>query len=111
MPSLSFSVFRDKIERGEKRQTIRRARKRPIKVGDKLYLYWHQRQKDCRPILVNGESVVICIDSYSLTWAELSALARYMAKLDGFDSPKAFREFFESHYHPKPETLFDVILW
>lgn len=31
---VNFSVFVDKILSGEKRQTIRRVRKRPIKIGD-----------------------------------------------------------------------------
>lgn len=41
MPLLNFEYrFADKIESGEKRQTIRAPRKYPIKAGDKLYLYY-----------------------------------------------------------------------
>lgn len=54
MPALTFTVFVDKILSGEKRQTIRPPRKHPIKVGDKLYLYAHQRTKNCRKL---GEAV------------------------------------------------------
>lgn len=50
MPALSFSVFKEKLVSDMKRQTIRPLRKRPIKVGDKLYLYWHQRRKDCEKL-------------------------------------------------------------
>ena len=110
MPAISFKMFREKLENGTKRQTIRLARKRPIVVGDKLYLYWHQRQKDCRPILVNGESVVICTDSFRVSWSHV-AYSGYMARLDGYEDVQDFRSFFESHYHPKPDTLFDVIRW
>ena len=113
MPAISFKVFREKLENGTKRQTIRLARKRPIVVGDKLYLYWHQRQKDCRPILVNGESVVRCNATARLNWLLLShpLMAEFEALRDGFDSAKAFLAFFEEHYHPQPETLFDIVRW
>ena len=47
MPALGFSVFHDKVKNGKKRQTIRRHRKQPIKVGDTLYLYLYLRRKDC----------------------------------------------------------------
>ena len=43
MPLLSFSVFKDKILSGAKRHTIRARRKNPIKVGDKLYMWWKSR--------------------------------------------------------------------
>jgi len=43
MPPLSFAVFKDKILSGEKRQTIRKAWKIPIEVGDTLYLWWKVR--------------------------------------------------------------------
>lgn len=112
MPALNFSVFREKIENGSKRQTIRLPRKRPIKVGDKLYLYWKMRTKSCRPILVKSKTEPpICTVSYSLTWSEIWDHADYMARLDGFDSRATFLAFFEQHYHPEPDTLFDVIRW
>jgi hypothetical protein len=51
MPALSFSVFKDKIINGAKRQTIRSVRKRAIATGDKLYLYWKQQSpKDCEKL-------------------------------------------------------------
>lgn len=51
MPSLNFMErFAGAVERGEKRQTIRRVRKTPIKVGDTLQLYTGQRTKACRKL-------------------------------------------------------------
>ena len=47
MPALSFSLMKEKILDGSKRQTVRKFRKRPIKVGDKLFLFWKQRTKEC----------------------------------------------------------------
>lgn len=112
MPALSFSLpwKRDKVASGECRQTIRPARKHPIKVGDKLYLYWHQRQKDCRPLLVNGESVVTCTESFQVTWADMR-FDGYLSALDGFGSKAAFYDWFSEQYHPKPDTLFSIIRW
>ena len=46
MAGISFSVFKDKILDGSKRHTIRAPRKIPIKVGDKLYLWWKQRSPE-----------------------------------------------------------------
>ena len=43
MAGISFSVHKQKILNGEKLQTIRGNRKRPIKVGETLYLWWKQR--------------------------------------------------------------------
>ncbi|AFY39879.1 hypothetical protein Lepto7376_3703 [[Leptolyngbya] sp. PCC 7376] len=58
MPALNFQKqFVPLIESGKKRQTIR-CRKRPIKVGDLLYLYTGQRTKNCRKI---AES--ICLET------------------------------------------------
>ena len=116
MPALSFSLDwkRVKIESGEIRQTIRLARKRPIKVGDKLYLYWKMRTKECCSILIGstdllkGYYTVGCTESYRLPW---DSLGEGVALLDGFDSYTTFRAFFETHYHPQPDTLFDIVRW
>ena len=43
MTAISFSVFKDKIISGKKRQTIRKVRKNPIREGMDLELYWWQR--------------------------------------------------------------------
>jgi type II secretory pathway component PulM len=43
MVALSFSMFLSKIIDGSKVNTIRQERKRPVKKGDRLQLYWKQR--------------------------------------------------------------------
>lgn len=46
MPAISFRrKFAGKVETGQKNHTIREPRKRPIQVGDTLYLYCEQRAK------------------------------------------------------------------
>lgn len=49
MPALNFQKqFADLVEKGIKKQTIRAYRKRPFKIGDKLYLYTGMRTKKCK---------------------------------------------------------------
>ena len=138
MPSIGFTVLKDKLLDGSKKQTIRKLRKNPIKVGDKLYLYWHLRQKDCaklgevicnetffitinyRPEFPTTGSPIIRIDKHSssklwegdvrtLTDGEADELARK----DGFkDRWELGRMFY--HMHEKASdglTIFQVIRW
>ena len=59
MPALDFkSEFAEPVSSGQKKQTIRRKRKKPIKVGDNLYLYTGQRSANCRPL---GEAVATTV--------------------------------------------------
>ncbi len=49
MPALNFHPrFAPLVESGGKRQTLRRVRKLPIRVGDRLIFYTGQRTKGCR---------------------------------------------------------------
>ena len=67
------------MESGAKPCTIRAPRKRPIHVGDTLYLYTGMRTKACRrlctvtcmaklPILIDGESVVLAGRELTPDW-------------------------------------------
>lgn len=105
MPLLGFSVFKDKILNGEKRQTIRKARKIPIKVGDTLYLYWKPRTKQCELL-----KVVKCTESLRLKFLEFCD-DEDIARNDGFENVAEMKEWFEKHYDLKPEDLFDIIRW
>ncbi|MHA1262896.1 MAG: DNA methyltransferase [Candidatus Freyarchaeota archaeon] len=64
MPLISFSgetsqgPFWKQILLGRKTQTCRKPRKRPVKKGDALYLYWKCRQpKDKKPVHFIGKAV------------------------------------------------------
>jgi hypothetical protein len=60
VPALSFSPqFAALVESGEKRQTIRAPRKRPIRVGERVYLYTGMRTKKCRKL---GEGIVESVE-------------------------------------------------
>lgn len=74
MVAISFSVFREKILSGQKRQTIRKYSERRYKqlmncrVGKKhkLQLYWKQRTKDCHLLF---ETHVHKIEFLRMRWA------------------------------------------
>lgn len=66
MPALNFQKqFAPAVESGEKQQTIRAYRKdgRDVKVGDKLYLYYGMRTKQCRKL---GEAHCISVSRLRL---------------------------------------------
>lgn len=129
IPLLGFTVFKEEVRSGKKRQTIRRLHKRQIKVGDKLYLYWHTRQKDCEKL---GEAVctstrVVQIHSeYWLgknrlaiyeppidednAWSQLSGLeVADIAMRDGFKDATEMLAWFAKH-HRLPD-VFQIIRW
>lgn len=130
MPILGFTMFKEKILDGTKRQTIRKLGKAPPKKkGDMLYLYWHLRAKDCE---VLGKSVcteVLYIQIHDVYWLGRNRLRLYeppidedkvwtplsiagaddIARLDGFNNSDELREFIVKHY-PLPD-VFQVIRW
>ena len=106
MPALSFKKqFATMVESGKKHQTIRKTRKRPIKVGDTLYLYTGMRTKSCRKL---GEAVCksaenieifntdlfyfpnVIVGCIRLSVEETSKIIRD----DGFEFEKDFYDFF-----------------
>lgn len=131
MPALNFTVLIDKVESGEKRHTIRKPRKNPIKPGDKLYHYTGMRHPGCRKL---GEAIcrkVLNIDfrlidlfedgteeyfgvfyrgcKNSWTWKQ----EKKLAKDNGFDSWEDFKRFFIDTYKIKRGDVspFDIIEW
>lgn len=89
MPALSFQRrFVPAIENGTKRQTIRAERKRPIHVGDKLYLYSGMRTKQCRKIMdtvcISAEYVHIDCNEVRYVNGDLIVDLDGFAKQDGF---------------------------
>lgn len=107
MPSLNFQArFAPLVESGEKRQTIRANRKRPIKVGDTLYLYTGLRSPGARLLTtaVCSEAWTIelrqtqarpeiLFDGKPLSWNGLGAHA--LAVRDGFENILELLAWFE----------------
>lgn len=104
MPSLSFMErFAGPVERGEKQQTIRRAWKRPVKVGDTLHLFEGLRTKACRRLGVGRCTRVrrIWIDErfVALDSVIVSDVGtRQLARADGFNTIDDFIAFFAGQY-------------
>ena len=111
MPAYNFKKkFAKLVESGEKRQTIRKARKRPTVVGDPLYLYTGMRTKECRKLLETTCCRVIpihiCYDHIILQTEEKQAVVYYwdtveakkIVKDDGFENWGEFIDFFREAY-------------
>lgn len=110
MPAISFSVFKDKILSGEKKQTIRLPRKNPIKAGDRLYLYWHQRSPNNELLL---ETVCVGVNTVKVSQATVyiydenllfhksindEAKLNTFAIADGFNDWNHMREWFQQQH-------------
>jgi hypothetical protein len=105
MAGLSFSVFKDKIISGAKRQTIRGVRKNPIKEGETLYLWWKQRsperEKLGEAICTRAREIWICTDGYDFPDDQYSlvdhpSLLNDFAIADGFNNWQELVEFFDT---------------
>ena len=103
MPLLGFTKLKDKLLDGTKTQTIRKPRKHPLKVGDKLFVYWKLRTKECEKL---GEAVITKIERKFL-----GVMTNRDAVLDGFNNRKEMiNAFYEMHSQTTCETeLFDII--
>ena len=105
MPALSFSVFRDKIESGTKRQTIRAIRKNPIKSGDRLLMYWKQRSpKNCEKL---GDAICTKVSDVIVMSNGVNFRKKFLisnlelnefAIADGFDNWDQMLQFFDKNY-------------
>lgn len=104
MALIGFTVFKEKILDGSKRQTIRVPRKRPIKWGESLYLYWHLRRKDCQLL-----RIAHCNAVFNMRWADMKNNLELALK-DGFKGLDDFRAWF-ARYNPNDDTIFTIIRW
>lgn len=117
MPAYNFQYhFADKIESGEKRQTIRPIRKHSPQPGSKLYLYTGLRTKQSRKLReatcqsvtpIDIGSNIIRLDGRFLSESEI----RELTKADGFENPKDFFEFFHKTYGLPVKDCMELIKW
>ena len=105
MPALSFSVFKDKIISGAKRQTIRSVRKRAIATGDKLYLFWKQQSpKDCEKLgeatCTSVRHIQIMRNGYVMPYESQMVKVHLdtFAIADGFKDWNDLIQYFEKNY-------------
>lgn len=119
MPAISFKQkFAEAIESGAKTQTIRQVWKRPIEVGDTLYLYSGMRTENCQKLKVvkcTGVETIkisdplaftpIKVDGIEISLEEAGALAR----ADGFKDLVSMIDFFKDNYGLPFEGV--IIYW
>ena len=116
MPLLGYQKrFAELVETGQKLQTIRGKRMRPIKKGDPLFHHTGLRTKNCRKL---GESICsgtadVCIDGRGQLWIQgevvMGESREAFAKADGF---KGWEEMllWMQRTHGLP-FLGQVIMW
>jgi len=102
MPALNFQKrFADKILSGEKQQTIRKDRKRPIKIGDTLYLYTGLRTpkakklKEVECIEVSNIEIDLYYFHINCGDHQLTTNAYYMSALNSFAQDDGFEDWVE----------------
>ena len=107
MPVLNFKErFAANVAVGRKRQTVRVRRKRPIRPGDRLYLYTGMRTKRCRKLgeatCKRVDEIVIELNVDETIWVNGQTLSRperlVLARADGFVSVGRFVAFFRRTY-------------
>ncbi len=114
MAGLSFSVFKDKIISGSKRQTIRGIRKNPIKEGETLYMWWKQRSPQREKL---GEATCIKVSKIDIETRfirlndelinDIDSLDK-VAIADGFDNWFCMMEWFaDTHGLPFTGVLIE----
>jgi len=120
MPAYNFQKqFVPMILDGSKPHTIRRRRKRPTKVGDRLYLYIGLRTKQCEMFAISQcvkvEPIVIWpfakLLTKTMTGQALSKeKVKEISSRDGFDNVNEFYKFFE-RYGTECLEDFEIIWW
>jgi len=101
-PLLGFTKLKDKLLDGSKTQTIRKPRKHPVQVGDKLFIYWMLRTEQCEKL---GEAVVTKIEQ-----KPLYRMNKEDAIKDGFNSIEELNDaFFQMHRKLSPMMQLDII--
>ena len=126
LPALSFSdpTLKEKVLDGSKRQTIRPLRKRPIKVGDILFLFYKQRTEECKSL-----GLAVCTEVFKVKFSGDRYITnvrkvhsrgatgglrfeRELARRDGFSNTAWMFEWFHERYGKKLFKLtFQVIRW
>lgn len=114
MVAINFSEqFATRVERGEKRQTIRRGLR--CKAGDALQLYTGQRTKKCRKLLdaVCRDVTYVGLTARGVTLGDKTRFPSDIddfARLDGFDDYAAMWKWFSERYETNSFTG-HIIRW
>jgi hypothetical protein len=83
MPLFNFhSTFAPLVESGQKRQTIRAERKRPIKVGELAHLYTGCRTKQARK-LVNPPPPITRVSPIVMRWKQGERYRSFECRVNG----------------------------
>ena len=94
MPALNFNdQFVEAVESGKKPNTIRAMRKRPFKVGDRLYHYNRMRRPECRKL---GESDAEIVQGIEILRTALGVCFVYISETPNCDEETEQLSYFET---------------
>lgn len=123
MVAISFTVFKNKIISGEKKQTIRKwseTRVNQMKKLKVLQLYWKQRTPECELIkeVVLDEIVKVRFGPMGLMFFDDGgwnyfriADMHQIALLDGFTDFGRMENWFFNKYNELEKQIFSLIRW
>lgn len=98
---------KEKVQSGEKRQTIRRwKKKRPPRKGETLDLWWKSRYKKEQELL--GRTP--CTEVFTRKWRDIKDDFD-LAKRDGFSNIADYRKHFSKQCDSGDDTKFIIIRW
>jgi len=110
MPLIGFTVFKEKIQNLDKRQTIRKLRKHPVKVGDTLYLYWKLRTKKCEKLMVTKCTEHFLVIISSEYWVGRQRI-RIMKHEKGEWVPMSYKETVDLAVRDGFKDDVEMLLW
>jgi len=110
MALIGFTVFKEKIQNLEKRQTIRKLRKHPITVGDTLYLYWKLRTKKCEKLMVTKCTEHFLVNISSEYWVSRQRI-RITKHKNGEWIPMTYKETVDLAVRDGFKDDVEMLLW
>lgn len=130
MALLGFSMLKDALLYGNKRQTIRKLRKTPIKKGERLHLYFKLRTPQCESLgswactetfYIRFFGTPLGIQLIELVGENKTVIVQHtmtddealdLAKRDGFNSVQELFTALEKMHGPQDGSqIFQVIRW
>lgn len=115
MVAINFTMFPDKVENGEKNQTIRESAK--VSIGTKLQLYTGMRTKACRKLkdaVCKSVTRVILAERFAIAHGNTVTTGIYLddfARTDGFVDYVHMWKFFKLRANQNEEFHGWLIKW
>jgi uncharacterized protein YqfB (UPF0267 family) len=98
---ISFMVLEESILLGTKAQTIRKPRKRPFKVDEKVQVWWKQRSQIGHKLF---DAVITSIED-----VYIETITKEQAVADGFNDVRECKKWFKKTHGDRWDEVFKLI--